>query len=145
MRREFPSAPLVGVAAAVFDGPQVLLVKRGREPERGKWSLPGGLVELGEELGEALKRELLEETALEIQVGGLVGVYDRIIRAPDGRVRFHYVLLDYWARPLRGEVVAGSDTEAVRWASLNELQRLEVSGRLRNTVEKADQKQRASS
>ena len=89
MRREYPEAPIPGVAAVVLDD-GVLLVRRGREPARGRWGLPGGVVELGERAEEAVVREVLEETGIEVEPLKLVAVYDSIVRDEEGRVRFHY-------------------------------------------------------
>jgi ADP-ribose pyrophosphatase YjhB (NUDIX family) len=126
MQREFPNAPLFGVGAVIVDegGERVLLVKRGREPLKGHWSLPGGLVELGESLPEAVTREVREETGLEIEVLELVELLDRI-HFEDGRVRYHYVIADYLCR-MRNFVggdglQAGSDADEVRWAERAEL------------------------
>ncbi|HEJ83457.1 MAG TPA: NUDIX domain-containing protein, partial [Desulfobacteraceae bacterium] len=91
MKREYPEHPLVGVAAVVFDDASVWLARRNQEPSRGLWSLPGGLVELGEAHLEALARELREELSISMAVGGLAGVFDKIFRDPEGRIRYHYV------------------------------------------------------
>ena len=114
MQREFPAAPLVGVGAIVVDNARVLLVCRGREPLKGHWTLPGGVLEVGETLADGVKREISEETGLEVEPIELVEVLDRIHR--DGeRVRFHYVIADYLCRVTGGELRAASDADAVRW------------------------------
>jgi 8-oxo-dGTP diphosphatase len=114
MQREFPTAPLVGVGAIVVDNGRVLLVCRGREPMKGHWTLPGGVLELGESLVDGVKREIVEETGLEVEPIELVEVLDRIHR--DGeRVRYHYVIADYLCRVTGGELRAASDADAVRW------------------------------
>lgn len=114
VQREFPSAPLVGVGAVIVRGGRVLLVQRGREPAKGRWSIPGGLIEIGEMLTEAVVREVREETGLIIEPVELIELIDRIHREED-RVRYHYVLADYLCRVTGGELVAGSDAAAVRW------------------------------
>jgi ADP-ribose pyrophosphatase YjhB (NUDIX family) len=135
--REYPSAPLVGVGAVVVDGPRVLLVRRGRPPAVGRWSLPGGLVDVGESLEAAVRREVAEECGLAVDIHGLVGVVDRIVRDADGRVRYHYVLLDYLATPTAGHVEAGSDAAAVRWCEAEELGALDVTEGLESMVRRA--------
>lgn len=114
MQREFPAAPLVGVGAIVVDKGRVLLVCRGREPMKGHWTLPGGVLELGESLVDGVKREVAEETGLEVEPIELIELLDRIHR--DGeRVRYHYVIADYLCRITGGELRAASDADAVRW------------------------------
>jgi 8-oxo-dGTP diphosphatase len=112
--REYPSAPLAGVGAVVVDSGRVLLVQRGREPLKGHWSLPGGLIELGESLHAGLVREVREETGLEVEPIELIELLDRIHRDGD-RVRYHYVIADYLCRVTGGALQAASDAAAVRW------------------------------
>jgi ADP-ribose pyrophosphatase YjhB (NUDIX family) len=114
MQREFPSAPLVGVGAVVVHQGRVLLVQRGSEPLKGHWTLPGGLLEVGEALTAGVMREVLEETGLAIEPVELIELLDRIHREGD-RIRYHYVIADYLCRVTGGELRAGSDAAAVRW------------------------------
>ncbi len=114
MAREFPEAPLVGVGAVVVDGGRVLLVRRGREPLKGHWSLPGGLVELGESLHAGAAREVREETGLEVEPLELIELLDRIHREGE-RIRYHYVIADYLCRVTGGVLKASSDADEVRW------------------------------
>lgn len=114
MRREFPEAPLVGVGAVVVDEGRVLLVRRGSEPLKGHWSLPGGLVELGEPILASVVREVREETGLTVEPMELIELLDRIHRE-DERVRYHYVIADYLCRVVSGALLAASDADAVRW------------------------------
>jgi 8-oxo-dGTP diphosphatase len=114
MQRKFPEAPLIGVGAVIVDEGRVLLVRRGTEPLRGHWSLPGGLVELGESLSAGLVREVREETGLTVESVELIELLDRIYREGK-RVRFHYVIADYLCRVVDGELLAASDADAVRW------------------------------
>jgi ADP-ribose pyrophosphatase YjhB (NUDIX family) len=118
VQREFPEAPIVGVGAVVIDQGRVLLVQRGREPLKGKWSLPGGMLELGESLMDGVTREVEEETGLKVEPLELVELLDRVHRetGPTGeRVRYHYVIADYLCRLVGGTLVAASDADAVRW------------------------------
>ncbi|VBB41885.1 hypothetical protein TRIP_B200025 [uncultured Desulfatiglans sp.] len=111
--RAYPSRPIVGVAAVVFDRDEVILVRRGKPPGKGEWSLPGGAVELGETLVGALKREILEELSITVEIGGLVGVFDKVFPDEAGRIIYHYVLVDFWAELRGGVPVAGSDIDAL--------------------------------
>ena len=110
--REFPDAPRVGVGAVVLDGERVLLARRGQAPGQGKWSIPGGLVHLGERLEDALVREIEEESGLRVRVLGLCGVIDRVVREQDA-IRYHYVIIDYAAESVGGRLQAGRDRKSV--------------------------------
>src|SRR3989344_7448935 len=111
-RREYPERPMVGVGGVVIRDTRVLLVQRASEPLAGQWSLPGGAVELGETLEEAVVRELKEETGLTVRLVKLVEAFERIIRDDSGRPRYHYVLLDYLCEPVEGSARPGSDVQA---------------------------------
>ena len=124
MQRQFPTAPIAGVGAVVLDAElRVLLVRRGQEPLLGEWSLPGGALELGERLEDGVRREVREETGLDVEPEEIVAVFDHISHADDDptRVRFHYVLVDYRCRVLRGTLTSATDVTEARWASWNEL------------------------
>jgi 8-oxo-dGTP diphosphatase len=121
MRREFPDAPIVGVGAILIEEGRVLLIRRGQEPLKGEWSLPGGVVELGESLEDAVRREALEETGLEIEPAGIVEVVSSIARDEHGAIRYHYVIVDFLCRRLRGESRPGSDASDLRWVAREEL------------------------
>lgn len=114
LQREFPVAPLVGVGAVVIEQGRVLLVQRGTEPAKGQWSIPGGLIDVGESLREAVAREVREETGLIVEPLELIELLDRIHRHGD-RVRYHYVIADYLCRVVGGTLLAASDADAVRW------------------------------
>ncbi len=118
--RAYPKQPLVGVGGVVWRENELLLVRRGMPPHQGLWSLPGGAVGLGEELAVALKREILEECGISIQIGPIAGIFDAISRDQDGRVQYHYVLIDFLADYLAGELIAGSDASEAVWTSLAE-------------------------
>lgn len=133
----FPERPIVGVGAVILDGGRVLLVRRAHEPLKGEWSLPGGAVELGETLAEALVREVREETGLEIRVGPVVEVLDRVQRAADGRIEYHFVIVDYLCRPAGGRLAHSSDAADARWAALTELAHYQVTRQARAVIGKA--------
>ena len=124
--REFPDRPIVGVGAVVVSDEKVLIVKRGHEPRKGEWSLPGGIVELGETLVEACKRELKEETGLDVDVGEVVEVFDRVHRR-DGRIQYHFVIVDYLCRPIGGTLSAADDAEDAAWVAADEIERYGVN------------------
>jgi mutator protein MutT len=119
--REYPAAPVVAVGVLLLDGDRVLLVKRARPPGAGRWSVPGGGVELGETLEEAAARELREETGLDCALGPIVEVLDRVLRAPDGRVQFHYVILDFLGGAPTGTLRAGDGCADARWVPIADL------------------------
>ncbi len=135
--REYPDHPRVGVGAVVLDGDRVLLVKRGQGPARGKWSIPGGLVDLGERTDDAARREVLEECGITVRLLGVAGVVDRVIRDDDGRVRYHYVLVDYAARPESREVCAGTDAAEARWVPIAEVERYDTTDGLVDMIRRA--------
>lgn len=114
LQREYPNAPLVGVGAVIVDRGRVLLVRRGTEPAKGVWSIPGGLIETGEMLHEAVVREVREETGMAVEPVALIELLDRIIREGD-RVRYHYVIADYLCRVTGGTLAAASDADEARW------------------------------
>jgi 8-oxo-dGTP diphosphatase len=120
MTREYPDRPVVGVGGVVVDNGRALIVKRAHEPRKGEWSLPGGIVELGETLVEAARREIKEETGLDVEVGEVLEVFDRVHRL-DGRIQYHFVIVDYLCRPIGGTLQAGDDAEGVAWVTADEI------------------------
>jgi len=134
MKREYPEQPIVGVGGIVFQGESVLLIKRGREPALGQWSIPGGVVDLGETLQAAVVREVREETQVEVEPLALVKVLDRIFRDKEGRVTYHYVLADFLCRRTGGEVSPGSDALEARFVPVAELASWQVIPATRDVV-----------
>jgi 8-oxo-dGTP diphosphatase len=118
--------PVPAVGAIILRGDEILLVKRGGEPGLGRWSAPGGSVELGETLVEATAREVMEETGLEVEIGALAGVCELIVRENES-ILFHYVLVDYFATVLSGEAVAATDASECRWVRLGEIGSYDVT------------------
>jgi len=127
VKREYPESPLVGVGAVIVENGRVLLICRGQAPLLGEWSLPGGVLECGETLRDAAMREAREETGLTVGVEEMLGVYERVIRDDEGRIRYHYVLIDFLCRPVAGELKAGSDAAEVAWFSRDELPALKLA------------------
>src|SRR5215475_9839719 len=120
-RRDYPDRPIVGVGAVIVDRGRVVLVKRGSPPLLGEWSLPGGVVELGETLRAAAEREAREETGLIVKAGEVLEVLDRIVPGEGGAPQYHYVLIDFLCAVEGGELLAGGDAADVRWAEESEL------------------------
>lgn len=117
MARDYPSAPVAAVGGVVLDGDRVLLVKRALPPRQGEWSLPGGRLELGESLVEGVRREVKEETGLDVAVGPMVEVFDRVHRDDAGSIRYHFVIVDFLCRPIGGALAAGDDASEARWVA----------------------------
>jgi len=120
-RRLYPERPLVGVGVLIREGDRYLMVKRGAEPDAGLWSIPGGLVEVGERIADAAVREAKEETGLDVDIVDVLGVVDKIVRDEARRVKYHFVIIDYLAEPRDGSMRAASDALEARWAKAEEL------------------------
>jgi ADP-ribose pyrophosphatase YjhB (NUDIX family) len=124
--REFPARPTVGIGVAVLRDSAVLMVRRGRAPAEGSWSLPGGAQKLGETVEQAARRELAEETGLLVEALFLAGCVDSIHGDPDGRIRYHYTILDFCARYAGGQARPGGDAAEVKWVDMNRLDELNI-------------------
>jgi 8-oxo-dGTP diphosphatase len=143
LSREYPDAPRAGVGAVVLDEDRVLLVRRGAPPSQGKWSIPGGLIHLGERIEDAVRREVEEECGLRVRLLGVCGVIDRVVRGEEAesgsaaRIRYHYVIIDFAATPIGGKLQAGSDAAEARWVDLDELGRYETTDGLAAMIHRA--------
>ena len=121
MAREYPEHPVVGVGAVVVRDGKALVVKRAHEPRKGEWSLPGGLLELGESLQDAVRREIKEETSLDIDVGPIIETFDRVHRDDHGKIRYHFVIVDFLCWANGGDAAPGSDADGVAWVTPAEI------------------------
>ncbi|MGP0020562.1 MAG: NUDIX hydrolase [Candidatus Sulfotelmatobacter sp.] len=149
MNREFPETPLVGVGAVIIENSiehsRVLLVKRAHPPLQAQWSIPGGVLEVGELVREAAIREAREETGLLVDPADLLGVYDRVLRNPEQRVQYHYVLIDFLCRKVGGELAAASDAAEVRWFTREELPSLSLAEDTEDVIRKGFEKLKTGS
>jgi ADP-ribose pyrophosphatase YjhB (NUDIX family) len=121
MKREYPECPLVGVGAVIAEKDRVVLVKRGQAPLLGEWSIPGGLLAVGETLRQGAEREALEETGLVVRATELLGVFERIVPDDEKRMRYHYVLIDFLCERISGELMASGDAAEAQWFLKDEL------------------------
>lgn len=137
-QRLYPARPIVGVGGVVVDGRRVVLIKRKYEPLAGRWSIPGGTLDVGEGLEEGVARELLEETGLVVRVGPVVEVFDRILRDEDGRVKYHFVLVDYLCLPVGGTLCAGDDVSEAEWVNFDALQPYDLTGKATEVLRRAE-------
>ncbi len=136
MKRDYPEQPIIGVGAVIVEGGRALLVRRATEPLKGEWSVPGGMLELGEKLRDGVRREALEETGVGVEVGEVLDVFDSIFTDVQGRTQYHYVLIDYLCRPISGEARAGSDVSDVRWVSVEALPAMSLREPIEQVVRK---------
>jgi 8-oxo-dGTP diphosphatase len=145
VKRHYPEQPLVGVGAVIFRGEEVLLVRRGREPAVDTWSLPGGLVELGETLEDALGRELREETGVTVKIIGLTAVLQRIYYDRVGHIPYHYILVDYLCEYESGDVSAKSDVSEAQFVPLKEVSTFDLTAHTDEVIKRAwQQKQQGT-
>jgi len=136
MKRDYPEHPIVGVGAVIVHGDRALLVRRNTEPLKDEWSVPGGVLELGEKLRDGAAREALEETGLQVEVGEVLDVFDSIFPDADGRTQYHFVLIDFLCRPTTGEATAGSDAREVKWVTGADLTAMNLRDSVTRVVRK---------
>ncbi len=132
-RREFPRWPILCVGGVVVEDESVLLVRRSHAPQKGAWTIPGGMVELGEKVEDALRREIREETALDVEPLGLLSVFERIVRRANA-IQYHYVVLDYACGRKKGRLQAGSDASRARWVRKQNLKNYELTQAVRRII-----------
>jgi|SRR5579872_2723327 len=137
MKREYPDRPIIGVGAVVLHAGKFLSVLRGSPPLQGLWSLPGGALELGEKLREGVVREVLEETGIVVAPASVIEVFDRLQHDAEGRVQYHYVLVDYLCEYISGEPLAGDDAVGVKWVSLKDLDGMDMPDFTKSVIRKA--------
>ncbi len=142
MKREYPPRPIVGIGAVIARRGMVLLARRGSEPGRNKWSVPGGLVELGETVEETIVREVKEETNLDVEVDSLVDVVNNLVRDAEGKVRYHFVILDFFANVKGGSLRADSDLLEVKWVPLDQVESFDLTSTFREFLERNREKLR---
>jgi 8-oxo-dGTP diphosphatase len=136
LRREYPSQPIVGVGAIIVRDGKILLAKRGSEPGKGKWSVPGGLVELGEKIEKAVVREVKEETNLDVETIRLVDAVNNIIKDSNGKLRFHFVILDFMAMLMGGTLQSSSDVVDTKWVGLEEVEDYDLTDTFREFIKR---------
>jgi 8-oxo-dGTP diphosphatase len=144
MKREYPDRPMVGIGAIIIEDSRVLLIKRGHPPLMGEWSIPGGMLELAETVRQAAIREAREETGLTVDAEELLGVFDRVIRDDQGRVQYHYVLIDFLCRRTAGEARAAGDADDARWFTLEEAAELPLANDTAEVIRRGFKLQKSS-
>jgi 8-oxo-dGTP diphosphatase len=135
--RRYPSRPFLGVGALILEDGKILLVERGKEPLKGFWSIPGGIVETGEKLVEAIRREVVEETGLDVEPYSMFEIFERMIPDGEGKPEYHYVLIDYLCRRIEGEPVAASDVSRVEWVPAQNLREYRLTEGTLGVIERA--------
>lgn len=127
MKKEYPKQPIVGVGAIIIHNGKMLIVKRGSDPGKGKWSVPGGLVELGETVKEAVEREVLEECNLKVEASHLIDIVDNIIRDKNGRIKYHFIILDFFAKLRGGKLKPNSEIIEAKWVPIDEVEKYDLT------------------
>lgn len=136
LRRLYPKQPLVGIGAVIIRDGMILLEKRKNDPGRGEWSIPGGLVELGEDIEQAVIREVKEETGLEVVDPEHIDVVNNVTKDRDGKVKYHFVIVDYFVKLRGGILCASSDADELRWVALGEVGKYDLTRTFRNFVQR---------
>lgn len=134
-RREYPRAPLIGVGAVAIKDGKILLMKRAFEPGKGKWSIPGGLVEVGETLSDACAREMEEETGIKIHVLELINAYDMIVPDEASKIKYHYVLIDFLVKPIGGTERSSVEVLEMKWVTFEEARQLDMTNSARKALQ----------
>lgn len=137
MDREYPQRPIVAVGGVVIDQGRVLLIRRGQVPLEGRWSIPGGILEIGETIAAALERELKEEAGIAVRTLGLIEIYEKVLRDAEDHPQYHFVILDYMCEFVEGEVKAGGDVTEATWVSEAELEKMQLTSAALRVVKKA--------
>jgi len=140
VKRLYPKQPVVGIGAVIIQNGKILLEKRKSEPGKGKWSIPGGLVELGESVSQTVVREVVEETGLEVCEPKLIDVVDNVVRDKNGEVKYHFVIVDYFVKLKGGNMKASSDAEELQWVPLSEVEKYDLTKTFRAFIQRNRQK-----
>lgn len=136
MKKEYPKQPIVGVGAIIIHNGKMLIVKRGSDPGKGKWSVPGGLVELGETVKEAVEREVLEECNLKVEASHLIDIVDNIIRDKNGRIKYHFIILDFFAKLRGGKLKPNSEIIEAKWVPIDEVEKYDLTNTFREFMKR---------
>jgi len=136
LKKEYPKHPMVGVGAIIVRNGKILIVKRKSEPGKGRWSVPGGLVELGETVGQTVVREVKEECNLNVEVDRLIDVVDSLTKDEEGNIKYHFVILDFFVKLKGGELKAGDDAEEARWVPLEEVEKYNLTKTFREFLKR---------
>jgi mutator protein MutT len=140
VKRLYPNQPIVGVGAVIICNGQILLEKRKNEPGRGKWSIPGGLVDLGESIEQTVIREVKEETCLEVKKPELIDVVDNVLKDKNGEIKYHFVIVDYFVKLGGGMLKASSDAQELKWVRLDEVEKYDLTKSFREFFKRNEQK-----
>lgn len=135
--REYPQRPIIAVGGVVIQGGRVLLIRRGQPPLEGRWSIPGGILEIGETITAAIERELKEETGVSVRVMGLLEIYEKVLRDSDNRAQYHFVILDYLCEFVGGTAEAAADVTDTAWVAEEDLEKLQLTSAALRVVKKA--------